>query len=132
MHSPNPAQLTVFYDGRCPFCQKEVAWLQTLNTAKKIAFLDINAVEFNAAQYGLGYQQLMAEIHALKADGELIKGMPVFRAMYQAVGLGWLMAPTGWPLIKYVFDWFYQIFAKNRFKLGRLFRKEKLCQRCIK
>ena len=30
-------------------------------------------------------------------------GMAVFRLAYRAVGLGWLVAPTGWPLLRPLF-----------------------------
>lgn len=36
----------------------------------------------------------MAEIHGVYPDGQLIKGIGVFRETYKAVGLGWLMAPN--------------------------------------
>jgi len=40
--------------------------------------------------------------------------MSVFRATYKAVGLGWLLAPTGWPVLKPLFDLIYRLFAKYR------------------
>jgi len=36
---------------------------------------------------------LLAEIHAQYADGQLIKSIPVFRALYKAVGL---VISTNW------------------------------------
>jgi len=109
-----------------------VAWLKRLNRAQKISFQDINAADFNAAQYGVSYEMLLAEIHAQQADGQLIKGMPVFRALYQAVGLGWLLAPTGWPMLRPLFNWQYQLFAKHRGKLGAWLGRGKPCERCVK
>lgn len=132
MTAPSKTELTLLYDGLCPICNKEVAWLQRLNSAQKVAFQDINAADFNAAQYGVSYEQLMAEIHAQLADGQLIKGMPVFRALYQAVGLGWLLAPTAWPILKPLFDALYQSFAKHRSKIGGWLDGKKNCERCIK
>lgn len=132
MQTGSRTELTLLYDGLCPICRKEVAWLKRLNSEQKIAFQDINAADFNASQYGISHQLLMAEIHALKANGQLIKGMPVFRALYQAVGLGWLLAPTGWPLLKPLFDWLYQYFAKHRGKLGSWLDGKKPCERCVK
>ncbi len=132
MQASKATEITLLYDGLCPICQKEVAWLKRLNTAEKIAFQDIHALNFNAAQYGLSHQQLMAEIHGLMADGQIIKGMPVFRQLYRSAGLDWLLAATGWPILRPLFDWLYQLFAGNRGKLGKLLRREKSCQRCVK
>lgn len=132
MQTGSRVELTLLYDGACPICQKEVAWLKRLNTAQKIAFQDINASDFYAEQQGLSHKELMAEIHAKKANGQLIKGMPVFRTLYQAVGLGWLLAPTGWPLLRPLFEWLYQYFAQHRGKLGAWLGGNKPCERCVK
>jgi predicted DCC family thiol-disulfide oxidoreductase YuxK len=40
--------------------------------------------------------------------------MDVFRRAYASVGLGWLVAPTGWPLVRPVFDKAYTWFARYR------------------
>ncbi len=53
--------------------------------------------------------------------------MSVFRATYKAVGLGWLLAPTGWPVLKPLFDGLYRLFAKYRAPLARLVAGGKPC-----
>ena len=124
-------EFTLLYDGSCPICQKEVAWLWQLNKQGKLFLQDINAPEFNPELYQTSYTSFMAEIHGYSADRKLIKGMPVFRSAYKAVGLGWLLAPTGWPILKPVFDRMYLLFAQHRIKLGQLlFNGSKQCQRC--
>ncbi len=128
----NKAELTLLYDGLCPICSREVRWLKRLDKKQKLGFKDITEPSFNAEHYGVTYEQLMAQIHVQYADGQLIKGMPVFRALYKAVGLGWLLAPTGWPVLRVLFDLLYQLFAKHRNLLGKLLGGEKACQRCSK
>lgn len=118
---PQQPEFTLLYDGKCPICRKEVAWLRWKNTRNRLAFQDIHADDFQADRFGKTLTDLMAEIHGFYPDGSLIKGMPVFRACYQAVGLGWLLAPTGWPLLRQPFDWLYALFARQRLGLGRLF-----------
>ncbi|AEG02129.1 thiol-disulfide oxidoreductase DCC family protein [Methylomonas methanica] len=118
---PNRSEFTLFYDGKCPICRKEVSWLRWKNTRHKLQFQDIHAEDFDATRFGKSQTELMAEIHGIYPDGRLIKGMPVFRACYHAVGLGWLLAPTGWPLLRPFFDWLYVLFARHRIRLGGLF-----------
>ncbi|MBD9357271.1 thiol-disulfide oxidoreductase DCC family protein [Methylomonas albis] len=122
--------LTLLYDGRCPICRQEVTWLQSRNKQNKLALQDIHAEGFSPAHYGKSLDELMAEIHGVRADGRLIKGMPVFYAAYSAVGLGWLMAPTGWPLLKPLFDRLYAWFARHRLRFSTLFGA-KPCQNKI-
>lgn len=117
----SPPEFTLLYDGKCPICRKEVAWLRRKNTQHKLGFQDIHAEDFDAAHFDKTLTELMAEIHGIYPDGRLIKGMPVFRACYRTVGLGWLLAPTGWPLLRHSFDWLYAAFARHRVRLGRLF-----------
>jgi len=128
----NQPQFTLLYDGLCPICRKEVAWLQWKNTAGKLGLQDIHAEDFNPGVYGKTISDLMGEIHGLTSDGKVLKGMPVFRAAYQAVGLGWLLAPTAWPLLKPLFDRLYIWFARHRIKLGSLINaktcKDDLCK----
>jgi len=40
---------------------------------------------------------------------------------YRAVGLGWLLAPAGWPVLGWFFDGLYAVFARYRVRLRRLF-----------
>ena len=60
-------------------------------------------------------------IHGVLPDGTVVTRMEVFRRAYRAVGWGWLLAPTGWPVLKPIFDWGYEQFAKRRKKIARLF-----------
>jgi predicted DCC family thiol-disulfide oxidoreductase YuxK len=115
MTSPD---FTLFYDGLCPLCTKEVAWLKRWNRHSRLGLQDIHATDFDPHAYGKTHGELMAEIHGVDAEGHVIKGMAAFRATYRAVGLGWLLAPTGWPVLKPLFDHIYVLFAKHRIRLG--------------
>jgi len=123
----NEIEFTLLYDGLCPICRREVAWLFVRNKFGRLGFQDINDTDFNPALYGKTLEKLMAEIHGVYPDGRIIKGMSVFRATYSAVGLGWLLAPTGWPLLKPLFDLLYRLFAKYRLRLARLVISDMSC-----
>ncbi len=120
-------EFTLLYDGLCPLCSKEVAWLYRRNKQGRLDFKDINDAGFDPAAYGKTHAELMAEIHGVYPHGQLIKGMGVFRETYKAVGLGWIMVPTGWPLLKPLFDLIYKVFAKYRVPLARLVAGKKSC-----
>jgi predicted DCC family thiol-disulfide oxidoreductase YuxK len=59
----------------------------------------------------------MSTIHGVLEDGTLVTGMEVFRGAYRAVGLGWVLAPTGWTLFRPFFDLLYRSFARHRLRL---------------
>jgi predicted DCC family thiol-disulfide oxidoreductase YuxK len=111
-------EITVLFDGDCPLCAREVRMLRRLDRARgRIGFEDIAAPGFEASRYGLDPATLMARIHGVLGDGRAIEGMEVFRRAYAAVGLGWLLAPSRWPLLRPLCDAAYRSFARNRLRL---------------
>jgi len=109
--------VAVLYDGDCPLCLREIAFLERRNRRAKLRTVDIAAPDFDASVYGLDRSTLMARIHGVLPDGRVIEGMEVFRRAYAAVGLGWLLAPSAWPGIGRLFDAAYRWFARNRLRL---------------
>jgi predicted DCC family thiol-disulfide oxidoreductase YuxK len=108
----------LLFDGDCPLCKHEAHLLAWLDGGRsRLALEDISAPGFDAGRYGRSQDELMAEIHGLLPDGRLVKGMEVFRQAYAAVGFAWLLAPTGWPMIKPLADRAYAWFARNRMRL---------------
>jgi len=111
-------EITFLHDGECPLCAREVAMLRRLDRGRgRLAFDDIAAPGFDASRYGRSQAELMARIHGVLPDGTLIEGVEVFRRAYAAVGLGWLVAPTRWPLLRPLSDAAYRWFARNRLRL---------------
>ena len=121
-------KLTIFFDGDCPLCKREVDFLQSRNTKNYLKFIDINGSDFGLElKYGITYKQAMERIHALKSDGSLIKDIEVFQEAYSLIGLGWIYAPTKLPIIDKLIELIYMIWAKNRLKLTFRPSLEKLC-----
>lgn len=99
-------------------CSREAAWLRRLDKGRGLLKLhDIAAPSFDPEAHGIDLDDAMRTIHGRYPDGSVITGPEVFRAAYAAVGLGWLWAPTGWPLIKPIVDAVYRVFARRRYRL---------------
>lgn len=115
--APNqPMRLLI--DGECPLCRREGAFLMRLDRNRgRLQLIDITEPDFDAADYGATQDDVMGSIHARTPDGRIVTGMEAFRHAYRAVGLGWLLAPTGWPVLRPIFDAFYRWFARNRLRL---------------
>ena len=112
------SEIRFLFDGECPLCALEVALLRRLDRGRgRLDFEDIAAPDFDAQRYGRTHAELMARIHGVLADGTVIEGVEVFRRAYAAVGLGWLVAPTRWPLVRRLVDAAYRWFARNRLRL---------------
>ncbi len=109
--------IRVLYDGDCPLCMREIRFLRARDTRGRIGFEDIAAPGFDPQRYGLDQKTVMARIHGVLPDGRIVEGVEVFRRLYEAVGLGWLVAPTRWPGLRTAFDAAYRVFARNRLRL---------------
>jgi len=106
--------LTLFYDAACPVCSLEMDHLRSRDVAGKLIFIDIAAPGFDAAPYGATAADVDGEIHGLRPDGTMLRGVEVLRLAYAAVGLGWVLRPTGWAPLKPLFDVGYRAFARHR------------------
>ncbi|MDM8005488.1 MAG: DUF393 domain-containing protein [Phycisphaerae bacterium] len=108
-------EIKVLYDGQCPLCRGEANLLRRLDHGQRRLLLeDISSPDFDAGRYGATIDQLMGQIHGVLPSGRLVKGMEVFRRAYDAVGFGWLLAPTNWPILRRCFDAGYEWFARHR------------------
>ena len=127
------ASLTLLYDGGCPLCLREVnflrqrdEWLHSSST--RIAFVDINDEHYRPEQHqGISYREAMGRIHAIQGNGTVLKDVAVFREAYRLIGLGWLYAPTAWPVIGPLADWAYGLWAQWRLALTGRPNLDQLC-----
>jgi predicted DCC family thiol-disulfide oxidoreductase YuxK len=113
-------QFKLLYDGQCPMCRREAQWLQRRNRDGHLAFEDISAPDFDPSRYGVTREETMGVMHGVFPDGRIVRKVEAFRQAYRVVGLGWLLAPTGWPGFRRLADWAYERFARNRLFIGRL------------
>jgi len=113
--------LEFLYDGHCRICLFDVARLRRADSQGRLSFIDVTAPGFDAAAYGRSTDELLARIHARRADGVVVEGPEVFRLALAAVGYGWLVAPTRWPGFAWITEQAYRWFARNRVELSRRF-----------
>ncbi len=114
----------LLYDGECPLCRREAQFLQKRNHHGWLAFEDITASGFDPAAYRTTHEELMGVIHGVFPDGRIVKKVAVFREAYRAIGMGWLLAPTAWPGLRWLADIAYEWFARNRMQLGGWFGRK--------
>ncbi len=113
-------EFKVLIDGDCPLCKREADLLRWLDGGRgRLALEDIARPDFDPARYHTTLENVMGHIHGVLPDGSLVTGVEVFRRAYRAVGWGWLLAPTTWPLLRQLSDAGYRWFARNRLWLTR-------------
>ena len=114
----NTAKLTIFFDGECPLCKREVDFLESRNQKGYLRFIDINSSDFYLdLKYGITYKQAMERIHALKSDGSLTKAIRLFQEAYDLIGLGRVYASSKLPVIDILIYFIYQLWVKYRLEI---------------
>lgn len=107
--------IRIYYDGLCPICRASAANLERLDQGRgRIILIDAADPAFDPSETGVSRDDLLRSVHGLLSDGRVLKGMDVFRWAYRIAGKGWLIGFTGWPILKPMFDFFYDFFARHR------------------
>ncbi len=126
----NEWRFKLLYDGECPLCKREARFLQRHNRHGWLAFEDIATPDFDPSVYHATREELMGVIHGVFPDGRIVKKVAVFREAYRAIGLGWLLAPTGWPGLRWLADRGYEWFARHRMGIGKIFGRKCTADAC--
>lgn len=111
--------MVLFYDGLCPICSSQAAFIRRRDTKNAIRMVDISNSDFAPEKYGRSRDDFIGSIHAITGEGRMIKGMEVFRHVYRQLGMGWLVSWTAWPGLRPLADWGYRLFARYRPRLSQ-------------
>ena len=115
-----PTALTVWYDGGCPLCRREIAVFRRLDRRGAIRFEDISTQTANCP---IDRARLLARFHAQERGQPIVSGAAAFAAMWRAIPL---LRPLGelarLPVLLWVFEQAYLGFLKIRPSLQRRLR----------
>ena len=116
----NTQDLKIWFDGACPLCQREIAFMKRLDKAGRINFVDVSGDADPSCP--IDQTELLARFHG-QEDGQIVSGAAAFAAMWRAIPLlrplG-LMARNRWVLAG--LERAYIMFLKVRPQLQKLAR----------
>jgi predicted DCC family thiol-disulfide oxidoreductase YuxK len=113
------APVTLYHDGNCPLCRREVAWLARHPRRADVRLVDIQATDFDAATLGTTFEAMMGRLHLRDAAGDWFIGMDASRALYAVLGYRRLVWLSTLPGLAPLMDRGYRGFARRRVALGR-------------
>lgn len=76
--------LTVYYDGDCPLCRREIATYQSLRGAERLNWENVAQADERIAP-DLNRSDALARMHVRTTDGTLVHGAHAFALMWQAL-----------------------------------------------
>lgn len=113
------AQVTVWYDGGCPLCVREIALMNRLDRRDRIEFVNVDRED---ASCSVDRQLLLRRMHAQEGDGPLVDGAAAFAAMWRAIPV---FRPLGLlaknRAVLWVLERFYRGFLVVRPAIQRMF-----------
>mgnify|MGYP002781031975 CR=1 FL=1 len=77
--------LTVWFDGACPLCRREIALMRRLDRHQRIRFVDVSDPQA-AESCPLDPTALLARFHA-SDSGRIVSGAEAFAAMWRKIPL---------------------------------------------
>ena len=109
-------RVTVWHDGGCPLCAREIALMRRLDRRGQLRFVDVTQ-----QSCPLDRAEMLARLHAQEGDGPILSGAAAFAAMWRAIPL---LRPLGLmarhPVALHVLDVLYARFLRVRPRLQRL------------
>lgn len=75
--------VTVWHDGDCPLCRREIALMRRLDTRSAIKFVDVTG----PGSCPLDRAEMLSRFHAREAGGPLLSGAAAFAAMWRVIPL---------------------------------------------
>lgn len=116
---------TVFFDGSCPLCRREIALYQGLNSSAPIEWVDVSTPEASVLSElhtttGKSPCELMARFHVQTQAGQTISGAEAFIYIWQFLpGWRWLAKLGGLPGALWLLEKAYNGFLKIRPKVQK-------------
>jgi predicted DCC family thiol-disulfide oxidoreductase YuxK len=114
------AEVTVWFDGGCPLCVREMALMRRLDRRGAIVFVDLAGVD---AVCPRDRSELLSRLHASER-GVMLSGAAAFAAMWRAIPV---LRPLGMaakhPLVLCGLERAYLAFLRVRLILQRLFAR---------
>lgn len=108
--------ITVFYDGKCGLCRREIAHYKRIAPVGVFDWVDITIDESAIQQIGISYTEGLKLLHATDAKGKLHVGVDAFLLIWQQIPRWRVLAIiVSLPILRPVANSAYRAFAAWRF-----------------
>lgn len=114
---PNLEKTTVFYDGGCPLCRREIDHYRRIDLTRRIRWLDVTREHEALYEYDLSVHAAMERLHVMDRYGVWHSGAYGFAAMWEELPrYHWLARVLRRARMLPALDIIYKPFARWRLK----------------
>lgn len=85
MSSASPVPLTVYFDGACPVCSREIAFYRRQAETSAIEWVDAAVCPVATLGADLSRERAMERLHVRTANGELTSGARAFTTLWRSI-----------------------------------------------
>ena len=115
MTGVNTDKTTVFFDGACHLCSREVGMYERADDTGKLNLVDISKPDFDAKAHGLDDVKVNKHMHVRRPTGDVEVGVDAFVAIWEALGkYHWAVRAARTPVLRPAMDMGYRAFARLR------------------
>lgn len=98
---------SIFYDGLCVLCSREINHYRNQKGSDRFEFLDITALEFDATKHGVDPRAVHKVMHVRDTSGHLFTGPDAFRAIWKEL-----------PKYQFLYRWTDNQIARRLMSIG--------------
>jgi predicted DCC family thiol-disulfide oxidoreductase YuxK len=113
--------LTVFFDGACPLCAREIAMYRKCRGADRMRWIDVATAPAEVLPEALTREQVLARFHLQDGHGRIVSGAEAFAILWSALPafrfLGWVFRR---PVMTAILERLYVSFLKHRPRISRI------------
>ena len=108
--------LTVYYDGKCGLCRREIEYYKRVAPADRFVWFDIATDPGTLADLNISQADALRRLHAYDSLGNIYVGVAAFIAIWQVLDYWrYLAMIINLPLLRPVAAFAYDRFADYRF-----------------
>ncbi len=109
------AACTVYFDGACPLCRREIALYQRASGGERVDWVDASACPPSALGGDLPRDAALSRLHVRLGDGSLVSGAAAFAAIWARLpSYSWLAALAAWRPARTAMEIAYAGFLRLR------------------
>ncbi len=113
-HTPEK-KLSIYYDGACIVCSREMTHYKKIDAGQCFRFVDIASPEFDPVAEKIDREAADRALHVKTEDGRVVTRVAAFAEIWKRLpGHGWMARLASFRALQPVLNFGYDVFARLR------------------